>query len=251
MTFSLQDWHTRFIQQASWTAEVRTYLLGKLDLLPNDRVLEVGCGTGVITRELAQDVQSITYGVDIDHERLVFARNFDQASRYSCADGLYLPFPDNSFSLVCCHYFLLWIKDQPSAVGEMMRITKKDGSIILFAEPDHASRIDYPELFIHYGKLQTDALGKQGIDPFTGRKIGWLLTSSGLKDVETGLLHWQQEKMDLSSTQAEWNVAVEDLRINLSRDQIKKVLELEKKHWKDSSRVRIIPTFYAIGKVKK
>jgi len=251
VTFTLQDWHNRYVQQASWTSKVRSYLLGKLELIPSERILEVGCGTGVITSELALQTRSIPYGVDYDFKRLVFANNYDANSSFLCGDGLQLPFADSQFSLVSCHYYLLWVKDQQSAIAEMVRITKSNGHIILFAEPDHASRIDYPEVFIPYGKTQTEVLVMQGIDPTAGRKTGDLLSAAGLQDVEMGQLQWQPDKMDLASAEAEWNVAAEDLRTILDPKQIQHYLKFEKLVWEDSSRVRIIPTFYAMGKVKK
>ncbi len=264
MTFTLQDWHNRYVQQANWTSEVRSYLLGKLDLSPTERILEVGCGTGVITDELAQQTKSITHGLDNDLPRLIFAKkqvpssqylssveNPGPRSRYLCADGLHLPFPENIFSLICCHYFLLWVKDQRAAISEMVRITKNEGHILLFAEPDHDARIDYPEVFIPYGKMQTTALVKQGIDPTTGRKIGELMHAAGLQEIETGQLQWQQKKMDRAFAQAECDVAAEDMREQLSSEQIEKYREQEIKSWEDSSRVRIIPTFYTMGLVKK
>jgi ubiquinone/menaquinone biosynthesis C-methylase UbiE len=249
--FTLQDWHNRYKQQASWTSEVRSYLLRKIDLQPSDRVLEVGSGTGVITRELAKRTNSITFGGDNDFPRSRFASEYDPKSHFICTDGLKLPLPNSQFSLTCCHYYLLWIKDQKAAIAEMARVTKNDGYVMLFAEPDHAARIDHPEMFIPYGRIQTDTLVKQGIDPIAGRKIGDLLSACGVQDVEIGQLQWQLDKPNFASALAEWNVAAEDLRAILSPEQIKIYLDYEKKSWEESSRIRIIPTFYAMGKVKK
>jgi ubiquinone/menaquinone biosynthesis C-methylase UbiE len=251
VTFTLQDWHNRYKQQASWTSEVRSHLLAKLDLLASDRVLEVGSGTGVITRELAEKTNTITFGVDNDFTKLIFAKNYDANSGFACGNGLQLPFADNQFTLVCCHYFLLWINDQKAAIAEMARVTRNDGYVMLFAEPDHAARIDHPEMFIPYGRIQTDTLVKQGIDPIAGRKIGSMLTACGVQDVEMSQLQWQLDKPDFSSALAEWNVTAEDLRAILSPEQIKIYLDYEKKSWEESTRVRTIPTFYAMGKVKK
>jgi ubiquinone/menaquinone biosynthesis C-methylase UbiE len=251
VTFNLQDWHNRYKQQASWTSEVRSYLLEKLDLQPSDRVLEVGSGTGVVTHELAESTNSIAFGVDADIRRSLFAHDYDPKSYFFCADGLKLPLPNDQFSLTCCHYYLLWIKDQESAISEMVRVTRNDGYVMLFAEPDHAARIDHPEMFIPYGKIQTNALVKQGIDPIAGRKLGSLLMACGLQNIEMIQLQWQRDKMDFASALTEWNVAAEDLRSILNPEQIKIYLDHEKKSWEDSSRIRIIPTFYAMGKVKK
>src|SRR6266498_4655381 len=65
------DWHRRYIQQAKWTRDLRTYLFKRADLADASRVhrtaslvLEVGCGTGAILSELPDHIS--LYGSDID-----------------------------------------------------------------------------------------------------------------------------------------------------------------------------------------
>ena len=47
------DWHDRFSLQARWTRELRHYLYKRAGLEAARRVLEVGCGSGVVLGELA------------------------------------------------------------------------------------------------------------------------------------------------------------------------------------------------------
>ena len=47
------DWHSRYQQQAGWTRAMRHFIFRRLDLQPGKRVLEIGCGTGAITSDLA------------------------------------------------------------------------------------------------------------------------------------------------------------------------------------------------------
>ena len=47
------DWHARFLVQASWTGQLRQYLYQQIGINKQFRILEVGCGTGVITSEMA------------------------------------------------------------------------------------------------------------------------------------------------------------------------------------------------------
>jgi ubiquinone/menaquinone biosynthesis C-methylase UbiE len=93
----MQDWHLRFRQQASWTEQLRNYLVEKIGLTSKDRILETGCGTGVITQDIHSRTELSTYGIDLDFERLKFAQNNDKSSSYFCGDGLSLPIADDVF----------------------------------------------------------------------------------------------------------------------------------------------------------
>ena len=48
-----EEWAEHFRRQAEWTRGARNYLYRRADLLRARRVLDVGCGTGVITEEIA------------------------------------------------------------------------------------------------------------------------------------------------------------------------------------------------------
>ena len=47
------DWHERFLQQAAWTFNIREYLIDRIDLDPSSRILEIGCGTGLLLSRIA------------------------------------------------------------------------------------------------------------------------------------------------------------------------------------------------------
>ncbi len=57
------NWHTRYLQQAAWTRDLRTYLFEQAGLKSARRVLEVGCGTGAILRELSAPA---LHGLDLE-----------------------------------------------------------------------------------------------------------------------------------------------------------------------------------------
>jgi ubiquinone/menaquinone biosynthesis C-methylase UbiE len=67
------DWHSRFSQQANWTRDLRHYLFERAGLQNARRVMDVGCGTGVIENDLQNNTSAQTYGLDIDTSRLVKA----------------------------------------------------------------------------------------------------------------------------------------------------------------------------------
>src|SRR5512137_1135980 len=85
----LMNWHTRFVQQATWTRESRTYLFGRAGLERSKRVLEVGCGTGAILSDLPG--RALIHGVDLDFNRLTEAHLHAPGVQLVCGNGLCLP----------------------------------------------------------------------------------------------------------------------------------------------------------------
>ncbi len=65
------DWHARFLQQASWTKDLRAYLFEQAGLARAQSVLEVGCGTGAILSDLQGE--AAIHGLDLDPLRLAEA----------------------------------------------------------------------------------------------------------------------------------------------------------------------------------
>jgi ubiquinone/menaquinone biosynthesis C-methylase UbiE len=251
VTFTIQDWHLRFRQQASWTEQLRNYLVEKIGLSSEDRILETGCGTGAITQDIHSRTELSTYGIDLDFERLKFAQNNDKSSSYFCGDGLSLPIADDVFSLVFCHFYLLWVSNPRQAVKEMIRVTKPGGSVAIFAEPDYQGRIDSPANFIPIGKLQSQSLEEQGADIQAGRKLTEWLSQPEIEIIESGLLQWQRRKESLEAAQMEWEVAQEDLRPYLNANELDNYVEQERSAWEQGIRIRYVPTFYALARVKK
>src|SRR5512138_1324992 len=116
------DWHQRYLQQARWTRDLRSYLFKQAGLGEASRVFEAGCGTGAILSELPG--HSRPHGLDIDFRALRECRVHAPAACLAQGDASHLPYPDKSFDIVYCHFLLLWLKDPLQALLEMKRLTK-------------------------------------------------------------------------------------------------------------------------------
>ncbi|HSL30301.1 MAG TPA: class I SAM-dependent methyltransferase, partial [Anaerolineales bacterium] len=101
------DWHSRYTQQARWTRDLRAYLFEEANLSSASRVLEVGCGTGAILSELPESFA--VHGLDIDPAALAQCRLHAPASALVQGDVLQLPYSNQSFDIVYCHFLLLWV----------------------------------------------------------------------------------------------------------------------------------------------
>src|SRR5690606_28911539 len=136
MSLSVSAWHRRYQQQAGWTFTIRQSLFARAGLENARRVLDVGCGTGVLSAEVAGKAQAV-YGLDLALEPLQFARHAAPGPAYTRGDAHWLPYRNDCFDIVFCHFLLLWVADPVRAAAEMKRVTRPGGSVLLLAEPDY------------------------------------------------------------------------------------------------------------------
>jgi ubiquinone/menaquinone biosynthesis C-methylase UbiE len=245
---SAQDWHLRFLLQARWTDELRRHLARELGFDRAERILEVGCGTGVITGALCERTRANLHGLDIDEERLGLAQSQAVGVCYTCGDGLSLPYAAGSFDATVCHFFLLWASDAAKALAEMRRVTRPGGWVVAMAEPDYGGRIDSPAELEAPGRLQTAALSGQGADPYIGRRLAGLFAETGLRNVHFGLLggNWSGA-LSPSEAESEWAILRSDLKELASLEQMERWRLAEARAAERGERVLFVPTFYAWG----
>ncbi|GAB3383354.1 class I SAM-dependent methyltransferase [Lysobacter fragariae] len=103
------------------------------------RVLDLGCGTGEITRRLAERYpQAHLTGVDILEGNLALARRdsaaFGDRIGYEVGDAFALRFPDASFDLVVCRHMSQAVPDFPAVLAEITRVLKPGGWLHLLSE---------------------------------------------------------------------------------------------------------------------
>jgi len=260
------EWHLRFNQQARWTANLRSYLFARSGLENASRVLEVGCGTGVLLSDLIRkpppwpkmiidhtgqinrpDLK--VHGLDLDRKYLSLAQGHAPSAFLTQGDAHRLPYAMASVDLLYCHFLLLWVQDPIQAIAEMTRVLRSGGSLLALAEPDYGGRIDYPLDLSEIGRQQEDALRRQGADTRLGRRLKSLFQQAGLQDIEVGVLggqwHGAQSQAEL---QLEWAVLKNDLGERIDSDELERLQAIDAQAWERGERVLFVPTFYAWGK---
>ncbi len=107
-------------------------LLEFLSPQSGERILDVGCGTGVFTRDVL-DCGAIVTGIDLSVAMLQKAidRAADAGFAGLCADMCALPFPDNSFDKVFSMTAIEFVADAGKAVTELDRVTRKGGCVVV------------------------------------------------------------------------------------------------------------------------
>jgi ubiquinone/menaquinone biosynthesis C-methylase UbiE len=101
-----------------------------------DRALDIACGTGVVTRLLAQRVSVMgeVIGLDIDPAMLAVARNVPRPSGSAAIDwdegsATLLPYEDEHFDIVTCQQGLPFITNRATAMTEMYRVLGLSGRV--------------------------------------------------------------------------------------------------------------------------
>lgn len=110
--------------------------LEPLALPGRERVLDVGCGTGELTRVLAEESPDATVvGVDADPELLRVARERTDL-RVVAGDATRLPVTDDAVDLVVCQALLVNLPDPAAAIREFARVST---DLVAVVEPDNAA----------------------------------------------------------------------------------------------------------------
>jgi SAM-dependent methyltransferase len=184
-----------FSLQERWTRSARNYLYRKAGLLRANSILETGCGTGIITSELANRARGRVTGMDNNPEMVSYAAGRYDGIKFLAADGLRIPFLDNSFDIVVCNYYLIWVSDPAAALAEMRRVTVKGGKILICAEPDYDAIIEYP--MIGVADTFREELKAAGVGDLSfGRKLTALLNDLGCES-ESGVINYTLSCSDL------------------------------------------------------
>jgi SAM-dependent methyltransferase len=97
---------------------------------PSGRTLDLGCGEGRLTRELAARGHDVV-GVDLSPTLLAAAREVSPELEFHEADAAALPFPDASFELVLAFMSLQDMDDLEGAIAEAGRMLAPGGSFCL------------------------------------------------------------------------------------------------------------------------
>lgn len=182
ITMDLEDWKRKLMLQEEESREYRHSLYRRVDLSSKKWILDVGCGTGAVTRDIASLTSGEVTALDLDPEKLKVAGEYlyDLKNvRIVQGDVLSLPFEDSSFDLVVLNIVLIYVKDQQKALDEMARVVKRGGIVLATLEPDYLADLDYPEDPAR--EVFLDHLKGLGADLRTGRRLKTLFTRAGLK----------------------------------------------------------------------
>ncbi|MFB6127708.1 MAG: class I SAM-dependent methyltransferase [Halolamina sp.] len=155
--------------------------LSGLDLGRRERVLDVGCGSGQLTRVLEEETpaDATVVGCDAATDLLSVARAETDAETVA-GDATRLPFPDDRFDCVVCQALLINLPDPAAAVREFARVST---DVVAAVEPNNAevsvsSTVDAEsELEARVRRAYLDGINT---DVALGERVRSLFESAGL-----------------------------------------------------------------------
>jgi SAM-dependent methyltransferase len=187
--------HESVLRSHRWrTAEnSAAYLLGRLE--PGTRLLDVGCGPGTITADLATRVApGPVIGVDREPSVIAEAETRGAAPsnvEFRTGDVYALAFPDASFDVVHAHQVLQHLTDPVAALSELRRVLRP-GGILAVRDSDYGGFVWAPAdpLLDRWNALYHDVCRRNGADADAGRHLlGWA-RAAGFTEIEPSSSTW-------------------------------------------------------------
>lgn len=98
-------------------------------------VLELACGTGILTRKLRDHLPANTrlIATDLNQSMIDFARRkfrADEAIEWQAADATKLPFADEMFDLVVCQFGMMFLPDKLAGMRKAYRVLVPGGTFL-------------------------------------------------------------------------------------------------------------------------
>ncbi|HET6602603.1 MAG TPA: class I SAM-dependent methyltransferase [Xanthomonadaceae bacterium] len=100
---------------------------------PGQEILDVACGTGVLSRAVADRVGTTgrVTGLDPNPDMLAVAQRLDGRIRWEPGRAESLPFADASFDAVVCQFGMMFFDDPAGALREMLRVLRPQGRLVV------------------------------------------------------------------------------------------------------------------------
>jgi SAM-dependent methyltransferase len=167
---------------------LRQAFLGFVGVARGARVLDVGCGTGVVTRDLAARVGAGGEVLGVDQSRVFVAearrraRRAGARCRFRVADGRRLPFAARAFDVTVAVTVLLHVPGSDQVLAEMVRVTRAAGRVAVLDQDLGTLVVDLPDHALTRRIIEGHA-ERFYPNPWSGRGLLRQLRAVGLRRV--------------------------------------------------------------------
>jgi len=165
--------------------------LREMQLAPGERVLDVGCGLGQLSRDMARQVNPSGKVVAIERsgEQLAVARHLaaeageEQLIDFRAGPAEQLPLTAaewGTFDVAHARFLLEHVPDPVAVVRQMVRAVRPGGRIVLEDDPHDTLRLwPDPPGFQHLWQTYMRTYDRLGTDPLTGHRLVAILVQAG------------------------------------------------------------------------
>jgi ubiquinone/menaquinone biosynthesis C-methylase UbiE len=189
--------HESVLRSHQWrtAANSAAYLLPHL--APGLSLLDVGCGPGTITLDLADAVApGRVLGIDVVAEPLDAARANAEArgataTEFALGDVYHLDLPDDSVDVVHAHQVLQHLSDPVAALREMRRVCRP-GGLVAARDADYAAMVWYPadSRLDDWLTVYQDVTRSNDGEPSAARHLLAWTHTAGFEDVVSSASTW-------------------------------------------------------------
>ncbi|MFC0081709.1 class I SAM-dependent methyltransferase [Aciditerrimonas ferrireducens] len=188
-------------------------------LAPGQRLLDLGCGVGTLTADLSARVApGPVVALDLAAEVLAEAqRSIADAAgtgpvAFALADGLRLPFPDDSFDVVHAHQVLQHVADPVAVLAELRRVCRP-GGLVAARDSDYLVELCSPAdpRLARWRDLYVAVARRNGGEPAAGRYLVTWAERAGFGEIRASVSTWAfvtpEERRWWGETRAERTLA--------------------------------------------
>ncbi len=212
----------------AYPQEVMDYIFSVID--GSAQVLDVGCGTGIATRQL---VQRNTYvsGCDIDEKMIETAQSYKDGIKYFVAPTEKMPFEIGEFDAITSFGAFHWFCDDNS-VAEIKRVIKDSGFFIIINKNEAGYfRKDYEKIIEDITGTKPPQSVKTDYSPAS------ILKQNGFSDItEKKFSHIEEfsisKAMEQIQSMSLWNLIPEDKK--------QSALEIFRNHFEKSAKNGVV-----------
>lgn len=170
-------------------APVADDLIAVAGLEPGQRVLDVACGTGVVTRLAAERIgaSGTIVGLDVNPGMLAVARSqtpSDIKIDWQEASAESMPLPDETFDVVLCQMGLQFVPNKLAALREMRRVLYTDGrALVTVPGPKPSLFTIMTDAMAHHLGPEAASFGDLVFSMHDVDEISELMRSAGFRNV--------------------------------------------------------------------
>jgi SAM-dependent methyltransferase len=166
-------------------------------LRPGMSLLDVGCGPGTITVDLAALVApGRVTAIEVTEEALALARSHAaergcDTVEFAVADVHDLALPDGAFDVVHAHQVLQHVADPVRALAQLRRVCRP-GGLVAARDSDYTGFTWYPEVpgLDHWLDLYRRAARANGGEPDAGRRLLSWARAAGFREATASASTW-------------------------------------------------------------